>query len=307
MFAGSFADAKEFCGRFRPVLPVAYNPANLNVQPIPSNVPPQQEQQIEENENYVENDGSNEDEVNDDGNGSEPNSNGEEKFVLPPVLMNQADDMALNMLAVEFDDSFSNTSNNGATESIGTNAQNEQENAFENRDETNENEAENEAENEHEDGAESAGNNVHTHTQSIEKEGVDGDKSNETVEHEDALVGKNVDENEVSDNDDQQKGNDAQQINANVTTDSDENLTVAENFELMENGQVRITSTFADGMEMIHIRGQTYRVPTFQVKENDTLSGNLPFQENVSKIMQYVWKQILIFQLSYRQARIVRI
>lgn len=125
LFAESFADAKEFCGRFRPVLPVAYNPVNLNVQPIPPNLPPQQEQQIEENENHVENDGSNADEVNDDGNGSEPANGGEEKFVLPPVLMNQADDMALNMLAVEFDDSFSNTSNKSATESIGTNEQNE--------------------------------------------------------------------------------------------------------------------------------------------------------------------------------------
>lgn len=65
----------------------------------------------------------------------------------------------------------------------------------------------------------------------------------------------------------------------NILVQSSENETV----DLMENGQIRITQVFADGMEMSYIHGQKLRIPKdpYQVKENDELSGNLPFKENV--------------------------
>lgn len=57
-----------------------------------------------------------------------------------------------------------------------------------------------------------------------------------------------------------------------------------ENVDLNENGQTLITRVFDDEMEMTYIYGQKLcakKNDPYRTKENDVLSGNLPFQENV--------------------------
>lgn len=83
-----------------------------------------------------------------------------------------------------------------------------------------------------------------------------------------------------------------------------------EQVNLIENGQMCITKVFADGMEMTYIHGQKLRArkDPYQIKVNDVLSGNLPFQENVCITIFHCrpkYTQIIIFRF-YSKRKIVR-
>lgn len=220
----SFENAKEFCSRFRPVLPVAYSSANLNKQPAPSNVAGEQ--------------------LNEE-------SDEEDKFVLPTVHMDSTDLVALDDIMTDDSvDNYTNDEQSDDSESI-------------NMDEEPNDQGENDG-NENSKSQENDDDELDLESNLLTESLTDTEENNDTGN--DAEFSATSNDNNLA-------------RNNNILLQSCENETV----DLMENGQTRITQFFSDGMEMSYIYGQKLRIPKdpYQVKENDELSGNLPFKENV--------------------------
>lgn len=238
----NFDDAKEYCRRFRPVLPVAYSGARSNAQPTPSNDPNAERQ-------------------------NEPIDNEEEKFDLPTVQMDAIDTEALN-------DIMADESERSSADCNISNQNNSH--IFETTDM---------------DDIESCTN----YSSGAEYEGFVGNENSDEAQNGQVnelitLVETQQTECEIVLSDTVQNDN----IVANANSSGNDNdLNRPQNpakgvkMVKMDNGQIQVTQTLYDDdgeIEMTYIQGQDLRPKKrdkYQMKVNDALSGNLPFQENV--------------------------
>lgn len=294
----SFDAAKQYCNRFRPVLPVPYNPNILNNQPTPPNNVDGQNIENEQ-ENEQENDANSENSGNDNevGESDEPisendqeiglesaendhqSSDAEQKFVLAPVNLDQSDIIALDSL---FD--IEDFSSDGENLAVG--------------------------------GFESLDNTTHQNPPQFEAED-NGSAINENQTNE---MNSNHSNNQIIDTTNSQEPNNDDTTNGEADENvSNEEINIllrsykpAENEKvaLTQDGRIAITKAIDDELEMTFVLGEQL-LPIedrFQIKMNDALSGNMPFQENV----HIKHDNILIFTAKtttfiFRNKRIVRI
>lgn len=263
IFIESFDAAKQFCDRFRPVLPVAYNSSVLNKQPTPpnnmnnpANGYNEEDSETDEQQSVVNEIGDvsiaqddlvseNSEEMDlENAEAVEQNTNDEEKYVLAPVNMDQSDTIAFESL---FDD---NSACDG--ESVATDNTSQQVHL---RIETNENGREINNDSTNEVNIDDPSNQI------VETAAIQHQNSNDTTTAED----ENVPDEE-----------------SNTLLRS---YKPAENEKVAftQDGRIEITKTIDEELEMTFILGQqlTAMQDRFHVKMNDKLSGNLPFQENV--------------------------
>lgn len=305
----SLQDANEYCKRFRPVPPVVYNRARLLEQPTPDNEFNFNIQNYDENndEEYsdigsdenglIENEhNESENESNDSMNNenehaetglseNERNENDhaeiehvivdnaidehheieydieieERKFGLPTVHMDERDTEALDMLLIE-----------GNITDIEASNQNDESNANKNDCQVNANN--------HPTAIQVCDGEVTNMTENVNLNSTTDmpaqlEQNMDNAEDSNGSRNENLINLAVINNDEQDQMN----IRNYVPTEN-ETLTIN------EKGETEITKTLEDDIEIRYILGQKLRGIShpYQVKNDDLLSGNLPFQENVS-------------------------
>lgn len=279
-----FDDAKKFCMMFRPVLPCVYNNAVLSHQPTPSN----------------------------NLDTSTDNENQEEKDVLQPVQMDEADELALLDL---IDDNEANNEQMDGTDD-NTDAQSY--------------DTETETEN---DQLDNIGNTVDA-ASSIEIDQTESSAANNSeesiVDDDDTLASRRSDSNNHLDeniervdesviidqgpaqgenqnintednplDNSDNAGGAASLIETHQTKNASKQMTTTNNSDSVLNtsyqpaddeqlifndkGQIEVIKTL-DDMEIRFVLGQTLRAidHPYAIKPHDLLSNNLPFKENVS-------------------------
>lgn len=184
-------------------------------------------------------------------NDANDDDNEETKLVLPTVQMDDTDIMALDGIVAD----ESNESNSGFESIISNGALNAYEDHFD-------------------------GNEYNETNQSDgPTNGVDSFEPNQSIEEEES-----VEANET--NETQQK--DGQNNDSDIPIQQNEAVNGAVKMFMMDNGQIRVTQTLKD-MEVTFIRGEVLRPmkQCFEIKVNDILSGNFPFQENVCFVVSF--------------------
>lgn len=271
----SFDAAKQYCNRFRPMLPVACNPNILKNQPTPSNkiIDSQHvdnsetdEQQndgnseISGNNNEVDESNAQDDLISEIGQeiGVESAENHEEiadveqKFVLTPVSLDQSDIIALDSLF-----NVEDSANEGESLAV--------------------------------DGSDAVDNTSRQNHPQIE-----ADESGSAInENSTSEMNINHPNNQIVDttsaqeqnNDDTTNGEAGENVSVEESNILLRSYKPAENEKvvLTQDGKIEITKAIDEELEMTFILGQKLLAmeDRFQVKMNDLLSGNTPFQENV--------------------------
>lgn len=131
---------------------------------------------------------------------------------------------------------------------------------------------------------------------------VDSDSSSDSEEEytNDKTVGNSTqNEHEIR----KEKGNTGQSVNNPSTSHSIPTALKNATLTFNDDGKIQITEKIEDGLEMTYTWGekllpQTPKGSELQIKSNDLLSGNKPFQENVIKF-HHIGHQFQLFIQTY--------